>query len=116
MAVECIVSGDALEVARDGGTVSLSLALPLDRLSAWLDIGTEVGWWELHQTIRDEIMPDSQRDYVQGLEAIDALDAVLVTRDWSAALGGRLGKVLSLPSSGDSTGQLSPPTSGGDTA
>ena len=115
MAVECIVSGDALQVTRDGETVALSLALPLDRLSAWLDLASDLGWWELHQTIRDEIMNDALRDYVQGLEASDAVDAVQVTRDWSTALGGRLGKVLSPSFSGATTEQPSPPTSGSDT-
>lgn len=114
MAVSCTVAGDFLEVTRDGETVRLSLSVPLDRLSTWLDFDGDMGFWDLHAATRDSVMGEDAAEWVRHLESVDAVDAVQVSRDWSTALGGRLGKVLSLPSSGETTEQPSPPTSGSD--
>lgn len=115
MAVECIVSGDTLEVARDGKTYSLSLAVPIDRLSVWLDLDNDDGFAVLHQKIRDDVMGPAAQKFVGLVEQVDGIDAMEVTRSWSVALRGRMGKALSLSLSGDSTEPTSPPTSGSDT-
>ncbi len=109
-----MVAGEFLEVTRDGETFALSLLVPIDRLSAWLDLDDSGGFWPLHERIRDEVMDTESRAFVQATEKVDAIAAVEVVRSWSLALRGRLGKALSLSPSGDSIEPLSPPTSGSD--
>ena len=108
------VVGGELVATHDDRTVRLSLALPLDRLDQWLEI-TPGGWWEMHQQIRDQIMPDSVREQVQAEETLDAMYAVELVRRWVAALNDRLGKVLSISPYGEVTEHLLQPTSGSDT-
>lgn len=114
MAVSCMVAGDSLEVTRDGEIFRLPLVVPIDRLSVYLEIPSEMGFWEAHTTIRDTVMNDAARDAVQALEAIDGVDAVEAVRAWLVALGGRLGKALSVSSSGANTEPLLQPISGND--
>lgn len=114
MAITCRVEGDDLIVTRDRKTSRLSLVVPIDRLGLWLDISSNQGFWEEHQAVRDTVMPEAAAECVREVEKVDAIDAVEITRKWSTALGGRLGKALSQPSSGESTEQPSHPTSGED--
>lgn len=115
MSVSCKVSGDALVVTRDEATLRMALAVPIDRLEVWLEIDQDAPFWNVHQTIRDDVMPDEARDQLATIESVDAVDAVQVTAEWSRAIGVRLGKALSVSSSGVIIEQPSPETSGSDT-
>ena len=108
------VAGDDLVVTRGTEVRRLSLAQPWDRFDRWLEL-RNVDWYDLHSQIRDT-MPDSARDQIIALQAVDAVLAVDLVRRWSAALNERLGKCLLLSPSGGSTEPPSPPTSGGDGA
>jgi len=105
------VVGDAL-VVPDG--TPLSLAVGMDRLDAWLEIPTDADFRAAHATIRDEVMPDAVRGYVEALEGRDGVAAIDAVRRWSLALAERLGKCLASSSSGGTTVEPSHPTSGSD--
>ena len=108
-----VVDGHLVAV-HGGRTVRLSLAVPLERFDAWLEL--EAGsWWEMHTAVRDRIMPVEAADVVRAEETLDAVFGVELVRRWVAALNERLGKVLSISPFGDRSGQPSPPTSGSGT-
>lgn len=108
------VVGGELVATHDGRTVRLSLALPLEKVDLWLEMKPD-GWWEMHQQVRDAIMPSSARDQIMAEEAVDSLWAIELVRRWVAALNDRLGKVLSISPYGSMSALLSQPTSGSDT-
>lgn len=114
MAVVCEVAGDDLVVTRDRKKIRLSLSVPLEQLSIWLEIKTDAGFWDTHRIIRDEVLSGDDRVLIEAIEKVDAVDAVQVVEAWSQAISARLGKALSASSSGETTGQSSPATSGSD--
>jgi hypothetical protein len=106
------VVGDELVVP---GGHRLPLAVPLPALDAWLDIDESQTFRVVHDAIRDLVMPAAAADYVREVEASDGARAVEITRRWSVAVAGRMGKCLSLSDFGGAAALLSPLTSGSDT-
>jgi len=112
MADSAEIVGDDFVVVHDHGTTTLSLAVPLDGLDAWLDMDVNMPWREFHNFMRDQVMPAATRDQVAAIEATDAPFALALVRGWGNALNDRLGKSLSLSPFGAESELLSPPTSG----
>ena len=105
-------AGDVLIVP---GGARLSLAVPMAVLDVWLEIDeAALSFRQVHDRLRDEVMPADAREHVVAVEAVDGVLAVEIVRRWSRALGERMGKSLLLSPSGASTEPPSPPTSGSD--
>lgn len=115
MADSAKVVGDELIVSHNGGTVRLSLAVPAEGFDRWLEFDTAMPWRELHEAVRDQVMPASAREQIVAAEQSDALWAIALVRRWVWALNERLGKSLSLSLFGEESEPLSQPTSGSDT-
>lgn len=89
----------------------MSLNLPISAIGAWftIDDRNAMGAFDRY---RNEVMAEADREWVDSIAAEDGVLALAIVREWSDAVGGRLGKLRLRVTSGESSAPPSPPTSG----
>lgn len=105
-------TGPLLVVSRGAKVLhSLHLALSMDRIAVWFDISDADPMASYGRYIT-EVMDADDAAWMRTVEAEDGVLALAIMRVWADAVGGRLGKLRSLATSGDSTEPPSLQTSG----
>lgn len=89
----------------------LSLTLPIERIAAWFTV-SDADPMAAFGRYREEVMAEADREWVDSIAAEDGVLALAIVREWSDAVGERLGKLRSQGTSGESSAPPSPPTSG----